>query len=69
MQSEELIVIAQYNSYTEAIMAKSLIESAGFYAELRNLYMSTTYGGAIPMELMVRYQDAEQAKELLEPHL
>ena len=65
MQNQELIVIAEFNSYIEAEMAKSIVTSAGIYAEIRNEYMSTAYAVAIPPQLLVPYEDAEQAKILL----
>ena len=58
-------MIAEYNSYLEAEMAKSIVASAGIYAEIRNEYMSTAYAVAIPPQLLVPYDDAEQAKVLL----
>lgn len=68
MQSEELVVIAEFNSYLEAQLAKSIVVSAGIYAEIRNEYMSTAYAIAIPPQLLVPYEDAEQAKTLLRLH-
>ena len=68
MQTQELVVIAEYNSYLEAEMAKSIVASAGIYAEIRNEYMSTAYAVAIPPQLFVAYEDAEQAQELLRIH-
>ncbi|MBO5105813.1 MAG: DUF2007 domain-containing protein, partial [Clostridia bacterium] len=53
MQTQELVVIAEYNSYLEAEMAKSIVASAGIYAEIRNEYMSTAYAVAIPPQLLV----------------
>lgn len=68
MQSQELVIIAEYNSYMEAEMAKSIVASAGIYAEIRNKYMSTAYAVAIPPQLLVPYDDVEQAKVLLRIH-
>lgn len=68
MQSQELVVIAEYNSYMEAEMAKSIVASAGIYAEIRNEYMSIAYAVAIPPQLLVPYDDVEQAKVLLRIH-
>ena len=65
MQTRELVVIAEYNSYLEAELAKSVVASAGIYAEIRNEYMSTAYAVAIPPQLLVPFDDAEQAKFLL----
>ncbi len=68
MQTQELVVIAECNSYLEAEMAKSIVASAGIYAEIRNEYMSTAYAVAIPPQLLVRTEDAEQALLLLKIH-
>ncbi len=68
MQTQELVVIASYNSYLEAEMAKSVVISAGIYAEIRNEYMSTAYAVAIPPELLVPIEDVEQAQALLRIH-
>ena len=68
MQSQQLVVVAEYNSYIEAQMAKSVVGSAGIYAEIRNEYMSTAYAVAIPPQLLVPYEDLEQARALLRIH-
>ena len=49
----------------EAELAKSLLQSAGIYAELENEVMSTFYPMAVPYRLMVCEDDLEQAKTLL----
>ena len=49
-------------------MAKSVVISAGIYAEIRNEYMSTAYAVAIPPELLVPIEDVEQAQALLRIH-
>lgn len=68
MNTQELVVIAEYNSYLEAEMAKSIVASAGIHAEIRNEHMSTAYAIAIPPQLLVCQDDAEQAKTLLNLH-
>ena len=68
MHSQELVVIAEYNSYLEAELAKSVVASAGIYAEIRNEHMSTIYTVAIPPQLLVPHKDAEQAQMLLNIH-
>ena len=68
MQPQELVVIAEYNSYLEAELAKSIVSSAGIYAEIRNEYMSTIYTVAIPPQLLVTAEDADQARVLLSLH-
>ncbi|MBR7182425.1 MAG: DUF2007 domain-containing protein [Alistipes sp.] len=68
MNAQEMVVIAEYNSYLEAEMAKSIVASAGIHAEIRNEYMSTAYAVAIPPQLLVSQEDVEQAKTLLNLH-
>lgn len=63
--TDELVVIAEYNTSMEAELAKSVIMSAGIYAEIRNGYMANVYPGVIPSQLLVREKDREQAKILL----
>lgn len=68
MQCCEIVVVATYNSYLEAEMAKSVLQSRGIYAEIRDGIMSTFYPVAIPLQLLVREDDAETARLLLEQH-
>jgi len=66
MENEGLVVIREYDSITRAETAKSLLESEGIYATIRNEYMSTIYPvGAMPAEIVVREEDAEWASALL----
>ena len=65
MENRILVVLAEYNSPMEAELAKSLLQSAGIYAELENEFMSTLYPPAVPCRLMVCEEDLEQAKALL----
>lgn len=41
--NEELVVIREYDSITRAETAKSLLESEGIFATIRNEYMSAIY--------------------------
>lgn len=66
MERYDLVVIATYNSYLEAEMAKSILESGGIRAEIHNQTMATAYPMAIPSQLLVRESDAEAAITLLE---
>ena len=66
MQTEELVVVAEYNNTVEAEMAKSILSCAGIHADIRNALMSNIYPGVIPSQLVVAAEDAEQAKTLLE---
>ncbi len=65
MERRELVVLAEYNSPMEAELAKSMLASAGIYAELENEFMSTLYPPAVPCRLMVCEDELEQAKGLL----
>ena len=65
MENRILVVLAEYNSPMEAELTKSLLSSAGIYAELENEVMSTFYPMAVPCRLMVCEDDLEQAKALL----
>lgn len=66
MQTEELVVIAEYNTSIEAEMAKSILSCAGIRVEIRNALMSNIYPGVIPSQLIVSAEDAEQARILLQ---
>ena len=43
MQDETMVVLAEYNSITEAEIAKSMLDSAGIWSMIRNEYMSAIY--------------------------
>lgn len=66
MKDDTLVVIREYNSITEAEIAKSILDSAGLYSMIRNEYMSAIYPtGVMPAQLVVREEDLEQAERLL----
>lgn len=66
MESEELVVIREYDSITRAETAKSLLESEGIFASIRNEYMSAIYPiGTMPAQIVVREEDYEKAKAML----
>ena len=65
MENRILVVLAEYNSPMEAELTKSLLSSAGIYAEIENEFMSTLYPPAVPCRLMVCEEDLDQAKTLL----
>lgn len=65
MEKRILVVLAEYTSPMEAELAKSLLTSAGIYAELENEFMSTLYPPAVPCRLMVCEEDFNQAQSLL----
>ncbi len=66
MEKETLVVVAQYNSVTEAEIDKSLLDDAGIRSTIRNEYMSAIYPvGVMPAQLVVSSREAERARELL----
>ncbi|MEG0498700.1 MAG: DUF2007 domain-containing protein [Alistipes sp.] len=66
MKETTLVVVAEYNTITEAEITKSILQSAGIKSTIRNEYMSTNYLGAIPAQIMVSDSDFELAKKLLQ---
>ena len=66
MQDETMVVLAEYNTITEAEIAKSMLDSAGIWSMIRNEYMSAIYPiGTMPAQVVVREEDAEKAKAML----
>ncbi|MDE7123813.1 MAG: DUF2007 domain-containing protein [Alistipes sp.] len=66
MQDNTLVVLAEYNTVTEAEIGKSMLDSAGIWSTIRNEYMSTIYPvGTMPAQLMVREDELEKARALL----
>ena len=67
MQDDSMIVLAEYNTITEAEIAKSMLDSAGIWSTIRNEYMSAIYPiGTMPAQVVVREEDCEKAKDLLQ---
>ncbi len=67
MQDDSLVVLAEYNTVTEAEIAKSMLDSAGIWSTIRNEYMSAIYPiGTMPAQVVVRKEDLEQARTLLQ---
>ena len=67
MQDDSMIVLAEYNTITEAEIAKSMLDSAGIWSTIRNEYMSAIYPiGTMPAQVVVREGDYEKAKNLLQ---
>ncbi len=66
MQDNTLVVLAEYNTSTEAEIGKSMLDSAGIWSTIRNEYMSSIYPvGTMPAQLMVREEELEKARALL----
>lgn len=66
MENETFVVLAEYNSLAEAEIAKSILQSAGLWVDIRNEYMSTlnSVGGAAAV--VVRAEDLKEAQSVLE---
>ena len=67
MQTDEtMVVLAEYNTATEAEITKSMLDSAGIWSTIRNEYMSSIYPlGTMPAQVAVRSEDLERARALL----
>ena len=66
MQDETMAVLAEYNTVTEAEIDKTKLDSLGIWSTIRNEYMSTLYPvGATPAQLVVRAEEAEEARRIL----
>ena len=66
MNGEKLIVVRVYDSVTDAEWDKSILDSAGIWAMIRNEIMSALYPtGVMPAELVVRSEDRARALEIL----
>ena len=67
MQDDSLVVLAEYNTVTEAEIAKSMLDSAGIWSTIRHEYMSAIYPiGTMPAQVVVRKEDLESAQMLLQ---
>lgn len=67
MQDETMVVLAEYNTITEAEIAKSMLDSAGIWSMIRNEYMPAIYPiGTMPAQVVVRPEDAEKARAMLQ---
>lgn len=69
MNEENLIVLKEYESVNNAEWDRSLLESAGLWAMVRNEIMSALYPtSVIPAQLVVRKEDRAKAEEILEAY-
>ena len=67
MQDDSLVLLAEYNTVTEAEIAKSMLDSAGIWSTIRNEYMSAIYPiGTMPAQIVVRAEELEKARTLLQ---
>lgn len=66
MQDETMVVLAEYNTSTEAEITKSMLDSAGIWSTIRNEYMSSIYPvGTMPAQVVVRSDDYDKAHAML----
>lgn len=66
MQDDTLVVLAEYNTITEAEITKSMLDSAGIWSMIRTEYMSAIYPiGTMPAQVVVREEDFEKARTML----
>lgn len=69
MNEENLIVLKEYESVNNAEWDRSLLESAGLWAMIRNEIMSALYPtSVIPAQLVIRKEDRAKAEEILEAY-
>ena len=66
MQHATFTVVAEYGSLAEAEIAKSILLNAGIRAEIRNEYMTSLSSVAMPAQVVVREEDAFEAREALQ---
>ncbi len=66
MKHDSMVVLTEYDSITQAEIAKALLDGDGIWSMINNEYMSTLYPtGIMPAQLIVMEQDAARARKLL----
>lgn len=61
-----MILLAEYDSISQAEMAKSALDGAGIWSMINNEYMSTIYPtGIMPAQVIVIESDFTRAKEII----
>lgn len=65
MQNEQFVVLAEYSTLAEAEIAKSILQSAGLWVDIRNEHMSAfnPIGGAACV--IVRSEDLAEAEQVI----
>ncbi len=64
---DDLVVLKEFDNLMMAEIAKSILDSAGIYCTLYDECMSALYPPtAIPVRLMVRKEDFDDAGNILE---
>ncbi len=67
MKVDSMVVLMEYDSITQAEMAKLLLDSQGIWSMINNEYMSTIYPtGVMPAQIIVMDEDLARAKRCLE---
>ena len=65
--NDSLVVVECYDNSMTAEIAKSVLDSAGIFSVIHGEVMSMLYNtGAFPSRLMVKAEDYDEAKKLLE---
>lgn len=67
MKIDAMVVLTEYDSITQAEMAKSLLDEMGIWSMINNEYMSTIYPtGIMPAQIIVMREDQVRAQRALE---
>ncbi len=66
MKLDSMVVLTEYDSITQAEIAKTILDGDGIWSMINNEYMSTIYPtGIMPAQLIVMEQDVARARKLL----
>lgn len=65
MQTDDLIVVAEFTTSCEAELAKAALVGAGIHAEVRDAVMADIYPCVIAARLMVSAASADETRQLL----
>lgn len=69
MNEKKLVVIREYDSINDAEWDKSILDSEGIWATIRNEIMSALYPtGIMPASLVVYSTDKARAEEILQAY-
>ncbi len=67
MNIDSMVVLMEYDTVTQAEMAKLRLDEQGIWSMINNEYMSTIYPtGIMPAQLIVLSEDLERAKRYVE---
>lgn len=66
MKHDTMVVLTEYDTITQAEIAKSFLDKAGIWSMINNEYMSTIYPtGIMPAQIIVMQQDRSAAQKIL----